>query len=83
VQPPAPTWGGILASDLGYLDYQPYAPVFPIALIMITVLALNLLADVLRDVSGRSGRVVLTKRAMRKKAAARRVGVIARPVKEG
>ncbi len=23
VQPPAPTWGGLLASDLGYLDYQP------------------------------------------------------------
>src|SRR6185437_14438502 len=29
VQPPAPTWGGLLASDLGYLSYQPYAPVAP------------------------------------------------------
>lgn len=87
VQPPAPTWGGILASDLGYLDYQPYAPVFPIALIVITVLALNLLADVLRDVSGRSGHVVLKKRVLRKAAqregAQRKTAVIARPVQEG
>ncbi len=72
VQPPAPTWGGILASDLGYLDYQPYAPVFPIVLIVLTVLALNLLADVLRDASGQSGRVMLKKRALRRAAKKRR-----------
>jgi peptide/nickel transport system permease protein len=68
VQPPAPTWGGILASDLGYLDYQAYAPVFPIVFIVLTVLALNLIADLLRDVSGRSGTVLLRKRALRREA---------------
>ena len=74
VQPPAPTWGGMLASDLGYLDYQPYAPLFPIVFIVLTVWALNLAADVLRDVSGESGRILLKRRALRraKKRAVRR-----------
>lgn len=49
VQPPAPTWGGMLASDLGYLAQQPWAPLLPAALIMTTVGALNLLADAVRD----------------------------------
>ena len=60
VQPPAPTWGGILASDLGYLSYQPYAPLLPTVLIMVTVWAFNLLADAIRDVAGESGRVLLS-----------------------
>ncbi|MDY0910202.1 ABC transporter permease [Microbacterium sp. CFBP9034] len=59
VQPPAPTWGGVLASDLGYLNYRPYAPLFTTALIMLTVWAFNLLADVIRDVAGESGRALL------------------------
>jgi peptide/nickel transport system permease protein len=67
VQPPAPTWGGLLASDLGYLAYQAWAPIFPIVLIMLTVLALNLMADVLRDASGESGRILIRKRALSKK----------------
>ncbi|MFJ6567893.1 ABC transporter permease [Streptomyces sp. NPDC091292] len=49
VQPPAPTWGGMLASDLGYLAQQPWAPLIPGIAIMITVGALNLLADAIRD----------------------------------
>ncbi|MEU2631479.1 ABC transporter permease [Kitasatospora sp. NPDC007106] len=49
VQPPAPTWGGMLASDLGFLAQQPWAPAVPAALIMLTVGALNLLADAVRD----------------------------------
>ena len=49
VQPPAPTWGGMLASDLGFLAQQPWAPVLPGVLIMLTVGALHLLADALRD----------------------------------
>jgi peptide/nickel transport system permease protein len=49
VQPPAPTWGGMLAGDLGYLAQQPWAPALPALLIMITVGALNLLADAVRD----------------------------------
>ncbi|MET8468235.1 ABC transporter permease [Streptomyces sp. NPDC006422] len=52
VQPPEPTWGGLLASDLGYLGQQPWAPLPPALLIMATVWAANLLADAVRDVSG-------------------------------
>jgi peptide/nickel transport system permease protein len=59
VQPPQPTWGGLLADDLGYLFQQPYGPIFPTILIMLTVGAFNGLADALRDASGlaRSGRL--------------------------
>lgn len=49
VQPPTPTWGGMLASDLNYLSQRPDGPVAPAALIMITVALLNLLADSIRD----------------------------------
>jgi peptide/nickel transport system permease protein len=59
VRPPEPTWGGLLASDLDYLAYQPYAPLFPTALILATVWAFNLLADALRDVTGQAGRVLI------------------------
>ncbi|WP_261558081.1 ABC transporter permease [Frankia tisae] len=65
VQPPAPTWGGLLASDLGYLSYQPWAPVVPAALIMATVWGSNLLADAIRDVSGEAGRALLNNRRAR------------------
>lgn len=50
VQPPIPTWGGLLASDLLYLSQKPYAPLFPSILIVGTVAALNLMADTIRDV---------------------------------
>ncbi|OZM77831.1 ABC transporter permease [Pseudonocardia sp. MH-G8] len=56
VQQPAPTWGGVLASDLGYLAFRPYAPLIPTVLIMLTVWAFNLLADALRDTEGAAGR---------------------------
>ncbi len=65
VQPPAPTWGGLLASDLNYLSYQPWAPIAPAVLIMVTVWACNLLADAIRDVSGEAGRAFLNTRQSR------------------
>ncbi|MEV8517745.1 ABC transporter permease [Dactylosporangium sp. NPDC051484] len=59
VQPPDPSWGGVLASDLNYLAYRPWAPLYAIVPILLTVWAFNLLADAIRDVSGASGRVLL------------------------
>jgi peptide/nickel transport system permease protein len=49
VQPPAPTWGGVLSSDLDYLSQAPWAPFIPGLLIAITVGAINALADAFRD----------------------------------
>ena len=58
VQPPTPTWGGILSSDLDYLSQAPWAPFIPGALIAVTVGALNALADAFRD-RGSAGALIL------------------------
>jgi peptide/nickel transport system permease protein len=68
VEPPKATWGGILASDLEYIAIQPYAPIVPIALILVSVLACNLFADAVRDVSGEAGRQFLNAREANKTA---------------
>ncbi|ALX67361.1 ABC transporter permease [Microbacterium sp. XT11] len=52
VQPPAPTWGGMLSSDLGYLGQRPWGPLAPALAIVVTVGALNVVADAARDVLG-------------------------------
>lgn len=52
VQPPAPTWGGMLSSDLGYLGQRPWGPLAPAFAIIVTVGALNVVADAARDVLG-------------------------------
>lgn len=54
IQPPEPVWGGMLSADLGYLAQRPYAPIYPALLIVVTVWALNMLADAIRDVNGDS-----------------------------
>jgi peptide/nickel transport system permease protein len=48
-EPPLPTWGELLSSDLEYLAQQPWAPLAPGLLIMIAAGALNALADAIRD----------------------------------
>lgn len=55
VQPPTPTWGGMLAADLSYLAARPANPVGPALAIMVTVAALGVLADRLRDVRTGAG----------------------------
>ena len=49
VQPPAPTWGGMLSADLSYLALRPFNPIAPALAIMVTVAALGILADRIRD----------------------------------
>lgn len=56
VVPPAPTWGGLLATDLQYLYQRPWSPFVPALLIVATVWALNALADALRDAQTARGR---------------------------
>ncbi len=49
VQPPIPEWGAMLSEGRTYIRAYPYMTIFPGVLIVITVLALNLLGDGLRD----------------------------------
>lgn len=49
VPPQVPTWGGIIASGQVYLRQAAWISVFPGAAIILSVLALNLLGDGLRD----------------------------------
>jgi peptide/nickel transport system permease protein len=48
--PPTPTWGNIIAEGRDYVFDAPWITVFPGIAISLTVLALNLLGDGLRDV---------------------------------
>jgi len=49
IQPPAPEWGAMLATGRPYLRYAWHVTTFPGLAIMITILALNLVGDGLRD----------------------------------
>ena len=49
VQAPAPEWGGLLAGGRTYTRDYSYLSIIPGIAIMLTVLALNLLGDGLRD----------------------------------
>ena len=50
IQPPTPTWGGIVNVGLQFLRQSAYISTFAGLAIMITVLGFNLLGDGLRDV---------------------------------
>ena len=49
VQPPTPSWGGMLNDGRGYITIAWWLTTFPGAAIMLTVLGLNFLGDWLRD----------------------------------
>lgn len=49
IMPPAPEWGNMLSDGQNYIRNAPWLVIFPGLAIMITVLALNLLGDGLRD----------------------------------
>lgn len=49
ISEPLPEWGAMLASGKAYLSSAPYILVFPGVAVMITVLALNVFGDGLRD----------------------------------
>jgi peptide/nickel transport system permease protein len=50
VQPPSPTWGGMLSQALPLIERASYLSIFPGIAIFVTVLAINMLGDALRDV---------------------------------
>ena len=49
VQPPAPEWGAMLLSARDYMLAEPTQMIFPALAVLISVLAINLVGDVLRD----------------------------------
>ncbi len=51
VPPPTPTWGNMIREGMGRIAEAPWISLFPGVALVITVLAFNLLADGLRDIS--------------------------------
>lgn len=49
VQPPTPEWGAMLSAGRNYIRDSPHIVIFPGIFIMLTVLALNMFGDALRD----------------------------------
>lgn len=49
VQPPTPSWGGMLNTARNFINQAPWMAIFPGLSIYVTVLAFNLLGDGLRD----------------------------------
>lgn len=49
VQPPVPEWGAMLSESRSVIRESPYLTIFPGLVIMITVLAINMIGDCLRD----------------------------------
>ncbi|MCE6076826.1 ABC transporter permease [Agrobacterium vitis] len=47
--PPAPTWGNMLSASRAFLSQAPWLGIFPGVAISLTLLAINLLGDGLRD----------------------------------
>src|SRR5215216_2212890 len=50
IMPPAPSWGGMLAEGRQYLATAWWAGTFPGLLLMVTIVAINLVGDSLRDI---------------------------------
>ena len=67
VQPPQPSWGRMLYDAQGFLGTAWWMALFPGLAIFVTVLALNLLGDGLRDVLDPRQRTLLqTRRLVRR-----------------
>ena len=49
VKVPSPEWGALLSAGRAYVRTAPYMTLYPGLAIMVTVLALNLVGDGLRD----------------------------------
>ncbi len=50
VQPPTPSWGAMIANGRNYIFVAPWIAIIPGIALMITVLAVNIMGDGLRDV---------------------------------
>ena len=55
IQPPSASWGNMLTNAQSYLYASPWLAVYPGLLILITVVAVNVLGDALRDATEPAG----------------------------
>jgi peptide/nickel transport system permease protein len=53
VQPPTPSWGGMIADGRGYLDRALRTAILPESVLMLTVLASNIIGDALATAAGK------------------------------
>jgi peptide/nickel transport system permease protein len=65
IQPPSPSWGGMLFAAQGFLAQAWWMSVFPGAAIFVTALAFNLFGDGLRDVLDPRQRTIIEARSTR------------------
>jgi peptide/nickel transport system permease protein len=70
-QPPAPTWGGMLNDGLNSIDLDPWLVWPPGVVITITVLALGMLGDAIRDVTAETWTAPARRKTRRRAASAR------------
>jgi len=49
VNPPTPSWGGMIADGLSYVSYYWFLELFPVLALTITILSLSFVSDGLRD----------------------------------
>jgi oligopeptide transport system permease protein len=49
VQPPMPSWGGMISDGYGALRSAPHMVLFPALALFLTMLAFNFLGDAIRD----------------------------------
>jgi peptide/nickel transport system permease protein len=49
IQPPTPTWGGMIAEGQSYLSQSAWIALAPAGVLMVTVIGINLFGDWLRD----------------------------------
>ncbi|MEC2054470.1 ABC transporter permease [Peribacillus psychrosaccharolyticus] len=50
IQPPNPSWGGMLDASRTYMEFAPWTILFPAAAIVFTIFCFNLFGDSLRDI---------------------------------
>lgn len=81
VAPPTPTWGNMVADSRTYLTVAPWFSAFPGLAIVISVTALNLAGDALRDLvsPNSSGSIAQRRRRIRMQIEGESAGVIEFP----
>ena len=82
VAPPTPTWGNIVADSRTYLTVAPWFSAFPGLAIVVSVTALNLAGDALRDLvsPNSAGSLAQRRRRVRMQVETETAGLVEMPI---